>query len=117
VYDKDADAETAAAYASGAAAGEQRHRLLRKPPDAIIDLHGLTQEEALNALELFFKNSRHQRFEKLRVIHGKGNHSCGEAVLKQLTQDFIARCPFAGESGHGDAKSGGSGATWVILKS
>jgi DNA-nicking Smr family endonuclease len=116
VYDKDADAEVAASYESGAEAGERRRRLHRKEADATLDLHGLTQDEAWSALEFFFKNSRRQGFEKLLVIHGKGNHSEGEAVLKQLVRRFIERCAFAGESGHGGAASGGSGATWVLLK-
>jgi DNA-nicking Smr family endonuclease len=116
VYDKDADAEASATYESGAEAGERRRRLHRKEADATLDLHGLTQDEAWSALEFFFEDSRRQGFEKLRIVHGKGNHSDGESVLKQLARRFIERCPFAGESGHSDAASGGSGATWVLLK-
>ncbi|MDR0637050.1 MAG: Smr/MutS family protein [Treponema sp.] len=116
VYDKDADAEATAMHETGSDAGKRRRRLLQKEPDAMIDLHGLTQSEAWNALDSFFENSRQQGFEKLCIIHGKGNHSDGNAVLKQLARRFIECCPFAGESGHGNAASGGSGATWVILK-
>ncbi|MDR2418935.1 MAG: Smr/MutS family protein [Treponema sp.] len=116
VYDKDADAEALAMYETGADARKCRRHLLQKKPDAIIDLHGLTQAEAWNALDSFFENSRQQGFEKLCIVHGKGMHSDGDAVLKQLAKRFIERCPFAGESGHGNATSGGSGATWVILK-
>jgi DNA-nicking Smr family endonuclease len=115
VYNKDTDAE-ASTYETGADAGKRRRRLLQKKPDAVIDLHGLTQAEAWNALDNFFEDSRQHGFEKLCIIHGKGNHSDGNAVLKQLTRRFIECCPFAGESGHGNAASGGSGATWVILK-
>ena len=116
VYDKDADTEATATHETGSDAGKRRRRLLQKAPDAVIDLHGLTQAEAWNALDSFFENSRQQGFEKLCIIHGKGNHSDGDAVLKQLARRFIEHCPFAGESGHGNAASGGSGATWVILK-
>ncbi|MDR2536798.1 MAG: Smr/MutS family protein [Treponema sp.] len=116
VYDKDADAEAAAMHETGSDAGKRRRRLLQKEPDAVIDLHGLTQEEAWNALDGFFESGRRRGFEKLCIVHGKGNHSDGNAVLKQLTRRFIERCPFAGESGHANADSGGSGATWVILK-
>ncbi|MDR2485817.1 MAG: Smr/MutS family protein [Treponema sp.] len=111
VYDKDAEAQD-----EQAAAGERRRRLLHKKPDAVIDLHGLNQNESWIALEAFFQEGRMQGFEKLLIIHGKGNHSSGEAVLKQTVKKFIERCPFAGESGHGNSASGGTGATWVLLK-
>jgi DNA-nicking Smr family endonuclease len=100
----------------GEIAAEKRRRLRKKRPDAVIDIHGLTREEAWSALEGFFENGRQQGFEKLAVIHGKGNHSKGDAVLREMTRDFIERCSFAGENGHGDAATGGSGMTWVLLK-
>ena len=100
-------------------AGERRARLLRKKPDATIDLHGLKQDEAWTALENFFENSKRNGFEKVLVIHGKGNHagfSGSEGVLKNLSRQFIEWCSFAGENGYSSNRDGGSGATWVILK-
>ena len=99
-------------------AGERRRRLLRKKPDASVDLHGLNGDEAWTALDVFFQESRMKGFEKVLIIHGKGNHLSGanEAVLRELTRRFIEACQFAGESGHSAARDGGSGATWVILK-
>ena len=98
--------------------GERRRRLLRKKPDASIDLHGLTGDEAWTALETFFEDSRRKGYEKVLVIHGKGNHLSGgtEGVLRDLARRFIEACLFAGESGQSAARDGGSGATWVILK-
>ncbi|MDR1566361.1 MAG: Smr/MutS family protein [Treponema sp.] len=111
VWDKDAENT-----AGETAAWERRHRLLRKQPDAVVDLHGLTQDEAWETLEHFFGLSRERGLEKLLVIHGKGNHSNGNGVLKVITRKFIENCPFAGESGHNSGASGGQGATWVLLK-
>ncbi|MDR3167469.1 MAG: Smr/MutS family protein [Treponema sp.] len=111
VYDKDAEAE-----AQQVSTGERRRRLLTKGPDAVIDLHGLTQDEAWNSLESFFRDGKKQGFEKLLIIHGKGNHSEREGVLKETVRKFIERCPFAGESGYGNALQGGRGSTWVFLK-
>jgi DNA-nicking Smr family endonuclease len=111
IYDKDADGED-----SDLSPGEKRHRLLVMRPDAEIDLHGLNREEAWASLEHFFTNAKQQGFLKISVIHGKGNHSEGEAILKRTVREFIERCPFAGESGHRDSRSGGTGATWVLLK-
>jgi DNA-nicking Smr family endonuclease len=112
IYDKDAEVETAKVDD----AGIKRRRLLAKAADAVLDLHGLTRDEAWAALDTFFRDSRRRGFEKLLVIHGKGNHSQGDVVLKEAVRSFIENCPFAGESGHGGAAMGGSGATWVLLK-
>ena len=94
----------------------ERRRLLRIKPEAEIDLHGLTQEEAWNALDGFFSHSNSMGFEKILIIHGKGNNSKKEGVLREVTRKFIELCPFAGKSGHNPGSSGGSGATWVLLK-
>jgi DNA-nicking Smr family endonuclease len=110
IYDKDADMEKTPAP------GEQRRRLLRSRPDDTIDIHGLTSEEAQISLDNFFTNAKNSGFKKLRIIHGKGNHSKGEAVLGRTVRDFIEKCPFAGESGSEVSANGGSGATWVFLK-
>lgn len=94
----------------------ERRRLMNKEPDAVLDLHGLTRDEAWDQLDLFFAQARSRGAEKVLIIHGKGNHSEGEAVLKRTTKLFIERCPFAGQHGHPLAAGGGSGATWVLLK-
>lgn len=94
----------------------ERKRLIDKDPDALLDLHGLTSDEAWDRLGHFFNQAWNQGAEKVLVIHGKGNHSEGEAVLKRTTKQFIEQCPFAGQYGHPSAAGGGSGATWVLLK-
>lgn len=111
IEDKDSEAE-----ASRERAAERRRRLLAKAADGTIDLHGLTRDEAWEQLEQFFALAHTNAWEKVLVIHGKGNNSEGEAVLKRMTQQFFERCPWAGESGHASAKDGGSGASWVLLK-
>ena len=96
--------------------GEKRRRLMHTQPDDIIDIHGYTDEKAWVRLDQFFTNAKDNGFEKLRIIHGKGNRSQGEAVLKQTVRRFIEQCPFAGENGFEKAVNGGTGATWVFLK-
>jgi DNA-nicking Smr family endonuclease len=113
VVDKDAELSGDAAPSGK---GERRRRLRLKKPDAELDLHSKTRDEARLSLDGFFSLSRQQGREKLLIIHGKGNHSEGEAALKRVVQDYIERCPFAGESGQSAAAEGGSGATWVLLK-
>ncbi|MDR3131033.1 MAG: Smr/MutS family protein [Treponema sp.] len=112
VYDKDAESiKEDERYST-----ERRRRLRAKNPDAALDLHGLTSGEAWAALENFFEESRLKELEKVLLIHGKGNHSAGEAVLKRIVLQFIEKCPYAGESGRPSVEFGGSGATWVLLK-
>ena len=113
--DKDTDKDhRSAAYRSEAAA--RRRRLLRIPPDAVVDLHNYSREEAWTILDNFFTQSKEQGYEKLLIIHGKGNHEGSDGILKELTRKFIEDCPFAGESGYNLGPSGGSGATWVLIK-
>jgi DNA-nicking Smr family endonuclease len=102
----------------------RRKRLLNKSPEATIDLHGLTRDEAWDALTIFFNDAKNNGLEKVLVIHGKGNHSgrigqtkmADTGVLKRMVRDFIERCPFAGESGYSNGRSGGEGSSWVLLK-
>jgi DNA-nicking Smr family endonuclease len=113
----DKDAKTQDEYApSNPRSGERRRRLLNAKPDDILDIHGLTRDNAWLSLEQFFQNAKSNNYEKLRIIHGKGNHSQGEAVLKKIVRSFIEQCSFAGESGIENSANGKSGATWVLLK-
>ena len=118
VRDKDAEERDEDGMQENAArsAAERRRRLRSKNPDATIDLHGLTRDEAWLRLSAFFADARRMGADKVLVVHGKGNHSDGESVLKRTTRDFVERCPFAGESGQAETRLGGSGATWVVLK-
>ncbi|GHV75362.1 DNA mismatch repair protein MutS [Spirochaetia bacterium] len=109
----DKDAEIAETSVSSSL---RRRRLRAKKADAALDLHGLSRDEAWAALEEFFHTCRQQEMEKLLIIHGKGLHSETDTVLKRTVREFIERCQFAGESGQGEAADGGSGSTWVLLK-
>ncbi|MBQ7611563.1 MAG: Smr/MutS family protein [Spirochaetaceae bacterium] len=84
--------------------------------DAEIDLHGMTRDEAESALQAFFSHAVRSKYKKVLIIHGKGNHSQGEPVLKKFVQGFLEKNQYAGKSGTEKAIHGGSGATWVMLK-
>ena len=115
VFDKDKHLSDNESSCEKKTIGGRRYRLHRKKPDASIDLHGLTRDQAWMALEAFFEDSFRKGFDKLLIIHGKGNLSEG-SVLRELVRCFIENCSFAGESGYSPAREGGRGATWVILK-
>lgn len=86
-------------------------------PEAILDLHGLTRDEAWEKLKLFVDKCAQRSLRKILIIHGKGNHSHGsDPVLGATVRLFIEQDSRLGASGHPDKNHGGSGATWVFLK-
>jgi DNA-nicking Smr family endonuclease len=95
---------------------ERRRRLRARRPDASLDLHGCTREEAWVRLEAFFASAVASRLEKVVIIHGKGTHSEDDPVLGAVVRLFIERNPHAGESGFSPREEGGHGSTWVIIK-
>ena len=83
-----------------------------------IDLHGLTRDEAREALAAFVRNAHQRGHRCLRVVHGKGHGSPGrQPVLKSKVQRWLAQCSevvaFTQASGH----EGGAGALIVLLNS
>ena len=93
---------------------------LRKyePPQAQIDLHGMTVEEAQRAAEAFLRESSRRGLRKVLIIHGKGYHSPGgKPVLKKQIRFLLETSPLVGKFGSAERVRGGEGATWVILRS
>lgn len=95
-----------------------RSYLLNMQPEARLDLHGLHQAEAEEALNRFITDCKNRGLRKIIIIHGKGIHTSGtDPVLGELVRRFIEHDKRCGASGHPKQKSeGGTGATWVILK-
>jgi len=85
-------------------------------PQAILDLHGCRQQEALAHLEEFLADALQRRYRMLLIIHGQGYRSSSEAVLKPLLQRWLAQqqqvlawCPAQPQDGAG-------GASYVYLR-
>ena len=112
VFDKDKDFERAENKRKYTSAAE----LKNLPVEAQIDLHGLTREEAWSRLGAFISECSLRRLKKVLIVHGKGNHSEEEPVLKNLVRSFIEQDKRLGASGHPGGIDGGSGATWVIIR-
>ena len=95
---------------------ERRQLKHAMKPEAVIDLHGCTRDEAWSRLEAFFADSQCRGLQKILIIHGKGTHSDNGSVLQQVVKHFIEQNRHAGESGLSKKEDGGSGSTWVLLK-
>lgn len=54
-----------------------------------LDLHGMTSDEALEALESFFSNALAARFSEVEIVHG-----IGSGVLKKLVENYLNNSPF-----------------------
>lgn len=95
-----------------------KNYLMNMKPEAVIDLHGLHQDEARNCLDTFVTNCKRKGLKKILIIHGKGIHTSGtDPVLGELVRRFIEQDKRCGASGHPKTQQeGGTGATWVLLK-
>jgi len=83
-----------------------------------IDLHGLTLNEAEEALIEFFREALSRQYSCIKVVHGRGLKSPHGPVLKEAFKKLL-RGPFRKwVLAYATAKDcdGGLGATYVLLK-
>lgn len=84
---------------------------------AELDLHGLTREEARDALAHFLAEALQQGRRCLRLIHGKGLGSPGqEPVLKHLSRAWLARREDILAFCQARPQDGGEGALLILLR-
>jgi DNA-nicking Smr family endonuclease len=91
-------------------------KMRRKKADLVLDLHGMTAEEAGIELNNFIRKSYKSGARKILIIHGKGNHTQGRAVLKPLVRSILELSPYIGDMGTPERRDGGSGATWAVVR-
>lgn len=97
------------------------------PIEGKLDLHGMRQEEAYNALRHFIETSYAQQKRFVLVVTGKGkqetstNHwmDTKRGVLKQRVPDWLSSRPcnqFVLKISDAQPKDGGQGALYIYLK-
>lgn len=91
-------------------------KMKRKKADLVLDLHGMTADEAETELSNFIRKSYNCGARKILIIHGKGNHTQGRAVLKPLVRSLLELSPYIGDLGTAVRRDGGSGATWAVVR-
>jgi DNA-nicking Smr family endonuclease len=81
-----------------------------------IDLHGLTREQARDALAGFVREAGRRGQRCLRVVHGKGHGSPGrQPVLKAKVQRWLGQCAEVIAFAQASGPQGGAGALIVLL--
>ncbi|MEI6378232.1 MAG: Smr/MutS family protein [Candidatus Falkowbacteria bacterium] len=58
-------------------------------PQAVLDLHGLTLDEADNAVNDFVDEAMRKNYRLVRIITGKGLGSTGGPVLRPWLEDYL----------------------------
>ncbi len=94
----------------------KKRSLKRLPPEDSLDLHGMSGNHARRSIRRFLTESRARGLRKVLIVHGKGNHSQSEPILKRITLEELEASPIAGQSGTPPRELGGSGAIWVAIK-
>jgi DNA-nicking Smr family endonuclease len=87
------------------------------PVDDELDLHGLTQTAARDALADFIARARDSGHRCVRVIHGKGYRSGARGpVLKTAVNLWLRRLSDVIAFASARAIDGGTGAVYVLLR-
>ena len=103
-----------------ASGGATRKRVVagrRLPVQEVVDLHGLTSEQAIELLEeAIRRNALPGERRRILVVHGKGIHSPRGAKLLEVVREYVKNHPLVGETGIPPAKEGGDGAVWAVCR-
>jgi DNA-nicking Smr family endonuclease len=95
----------------------QQLRRGRLPVGAELDMHGMTVAVARNELVHFITNCRDQHIRCVRIIHGKGYSSGGQApVLKNRLNNWLRQHHDVLAFSSAPQNEGGSGAVNVLLR-
>lgn len=85
---------------------------------AEIDLHGLNTSQARQAMGDFLDGCRARQIRHVRIIHGKGFGTTGDApVLKNRINAWLQQHPDVLAFSSAQGRHGGTGALYVLLRS
>ena len=97
----------------------ERLRRGRIRPEARLDLHGMTQDEAHRAVAGFIATNRSDGRRCVLIITGRGRGKFGGGVLRKQTPRWLNLQPTRGNIlgfAESQPKDGGAGALYVLLK-
>jgi DNA-nicking Smr family endonuclease len=85
--------------------------------EAVLDMHGLTVDEARQCLAEFIDDCRRQRLRSVLIIHGKGyRSSAARPVLKSMVNNWLRQHDGVVAFCSARPGDGGTGALYVLLK-
>jgi len=88
-------------------------------PEARLDLHGMSRQQAVERVAFFLQDSFHQGLQTVLLITGRGYGSENGPVLRPEIEKYLdsAGRSWVGEWGRAPKKYGGEGALVVFLRS
>ena len=63
--------------------------------DHELDLHGLSQQQAVTALADFIQQALQQHIRQVCIVHGRGLHSSDKPILKNTTYQWLEQGEYA----------------------
>lgn len=84
--------------------------------EAILDLHGMSAEEAMAALDQFLQQCSRKGIRVVLIIHGKGQHSQEEPILKNKLNRWLRTIDSVLAFCSATPKHGSRGASYVLLR-
>ena len=82
-----------------------------------LDLHGFTVDQAREELVRFIRDAQRQQLQCVIVVHGKAFSQEGQtALIKSHTNDWLRQMPQVLAFCSAQAKDGGTGAVYVLLR-
>ena len=84
-------------------------------PGRRLDLHGMTRKAAAAATQRFLETNR-GAFRCVAIVHGRGLHSQGRAVIKDDVRALLRAHPSVLAYSDAPRDDGGSGAVYVLLR-
>jgi DNA-nicking Smr family endonuclease len=95
----------------------QRLRRGQLPIGAELDMHGMTTTIARNTIAHFITQCRDQHIRCIRIIHGKGYGSGGDApILKNRLNSWLRQHHDVLAFSSTPDRDGGTGAVYVLLR-
>jgi DNA-nicking Smr family endonuclease len=90
----------------------------KREPEATLDLHGCTREEARQKVQFFLEDSVYQGKKTVLVVTGRGRRSAAEPVIRTEVERYLASeaQAWVSEWGRAPRHYGGEGALVVFLR-
>ena len=94
----------------------KRLRQGKLPVEHVLDLHGLTVQQARAELIDFLNDCELMALRHVIIIHGKGYRSKEKPVIKPMINRWLRVAPTVLAFHSAQPEDGGSGAVYVLLK-